>query len=64
MSKRQEKEADRGWIAGVVLVGLAALSLVLGLALPSPPAGVGLHARDAGPAERHATAAAPVQRAP
>jgi hypothetical protein len=64
MSKGLEKEGDRGWIAGLLLVGLAALSLTLGLALPPPPSSNGLHASGAGPIERHATVASPVRRTP
>lgn len=63
MSKGLENDKDRVWVAGVVLVGLAALSFVLGLALPLTQPKGGLTAHDAGSVEHHATAATPLRSA-
>jgi len=63
MSNGLQNDKDRGWVAGVVLVGLAAISFALGLTLPLTQPRGGLVAHGAGPAEHHATAATPLRSA-
>jgi hypothetical protein len=58
MSEISGREKDRGWIAGLVLVGLASVSFALGMALPPTQRGPA-DARGAGPVEHHATVVTP-----